>query len=80
MKVADSVRLSAHFMMDAASILPVVALDIQPDEMVLDLCAGPGAKTLAMLQTLRLGNKCQQKPTHVEIHAGNVRCSLLFCW
>ena len=34
--------------MNAASLLPVVALDIQPTEMVLDACAAPGGKSLAM--------------------------------
>ena len=38
--------------MDAACLLPVIALDLQPDSRVLDLCAAPGGKTLAMLQTL----------------------------
>ena len=38
-------------MMDAASVLPVIALDLQKDDHVLDLCAAPGGKTLAILQT-----------------------------
>ena len=38
--------------MDAASLLPVVALDMHKDDLVLDLCASPGGKTLAMLQTM----------------------------
>ena len=38
-------------MMDAASVLPVIALDLQQDDSVLDLCSAPGGKTLAMLQT-----------------------------
>ena len=43
--------ISAHYMMDAASVLPVIALDLQQDDSVLDLCAAPGGKTLTMLQT-----------------------------
>lgn len=38
--------------MDAASLLPVLALNLQPTESVLDLCAAPGGKSLAILQTL----------------------------
>lgn len=38
--------------MDAASLLPVLALNIQPTESVLDMCAAPGGKTLAILQTI----------------------------
>jgi 16S rRNA C967 or C1407 C5-methylase (RsmB/RsmF family) len=41
--------------MDAASILPVVALDLDPSDSVLDLCAAPGGKSLAILQTLQSG-------------------------
>lgn len=38
--------------MDGASILPVLALDLQPSDVVLDMCAAPGGKTLSILQTL----------------------------
>jgi len=41
--------------MDASSLLPVIALDLQPGDHVLDLCACPGGKTLAMLQTMTAG-------------------------
>ncbi|XP_069140392.1 5-methylcytosine rRNA methyltransferase NSUN4-like [Argopecten irradians] len=40
-----------YFLMDGASILPVIALDLQPSDKVLDLCSAPGGKTLAMKQT-----------------------------
>ena len=42
-------------MMDAASILPVLALDLEVDDQVLDLCSAPGGKALAMLQTMLPG-------------------------
>lgn len=38
--------------MDGCSILPVLALDLQMGDTVLDMCAAPGGKSLAMLQTL----------------------------
>lgn len=45
-------KLLDYFLMDAASLLPVLALNLQPTESVLDLCAAPGGKSLAMLQTV----------------------------
>jgi 16S rRNA C967 or C1407 C5-methylase (RsmB/RsmF family) len=37
---------SNYYLMDAASILPVEALNIMPGEKVVDLCAAPGGKSL----------------------------------
>ena len=34
-----------YYLLDAASILPVEALDIQPGEKIVDLCAAPGGKS-----------------------------------
>ena len=48
-----------YYCMDGASILPVIAMDIERDDLILDLCASPGGKTLAMLQTL-LPSKSRQ--------------------
>ena len=42
-----------YYPLDGASLLPVLALDVQPGDSVLDLCAAPGGKSLAILQTLR---------------------------
>ncbi|XP_062479014.1 5-methylcytosine rRNA methyltransferase NSUN4 [Pezoporus occidentalis] len=47
----DSLGLLDYYLMDAASLLPVLALDVQQGDLVLDLCAAPGGKTLALLQT-----------------------------
>ena len=44
-----------YYVLDAASILPVLALDLRPDDDVLGLCAAPGGKTLTILQTLLPG-------------------------
>ncbi|NXG61587.1 NSUN4 methyltransferase, partial [Hemiprocne comata] len=47
----DPLGLLSYYLMDAASLLPVLALNVQPGDFVLDLCAAPGGKTLAVLQT-----------------------------
>jgi 5-methylcytosine rRNA methyltransferase NSUN4 len=44
-----------YYLMDAASVLPVEALDLQPGERVVDLCAAPGGKSF--LCALKLQNK-----------------------
>ncbi|XP_046334446.1 5-methylcytosine rRNA methyltransferase NSUN4-like isoform X2 [Haliotis rufescens] len=46
----DSTNVMGYYLLDASSILPVIALDLQSHDSVLDLCAAPGGKTLAMLQ------------------------------
>ncbi|KAM6918501.1 5-cytosine rRNA methyltransferase NSUN4 [Xenentodon cancila] len=47
----DRFGLLGYYLMDAASVLPCLALDVQEGHTVLDLCAAPGGKTLALLQT-----------------------------
>ncbi|KAI1883263.1 hypothetical protein AGOR_G00243410 [Albula goreensis] len=47
----DGTGMLGYYLLDAASILPVLALDVQEGHNVLDLCAAPGGKTLALLQT-----------------------------
>ncbi|XP_074953820.1 5-cytosine rRNA methyltransferase NSUN4 isoform X2 [Phalacrocorax aristotelis] len=47
----DTLGLLDYYLIDAASLLPVLALNVRPDDLVLDLCAAPGGKTLALLQT-----------------------------
>lgn len=44
-----------YYLLDAASILPVEALDLHPGERVVDLCAAPGGKSL--LCALKLQNQ-----------------------
>ncbi|XP_070601914.1 5-methylcytosine rRNA methyltransferase NSUN4 [Erythrolamprus reginae] len=47
----DIIGILGYYLLDAASILPVLALNVEPGNIVLDLCAAPGGKTLALLQT-----------------------------
>lgn len=46
--------LKSPYHLDPASILPAVALDVQPGLRVLDLCAAPGGKTLVLAESLFL--------------------------
>ncbi|XP_005102123.1 5-methylcytosine rRNA methyltransferase NSUN4 isoform X2 [Aplysia californica] len=43
-----------YYLMDAASVMPVIALNVQSEDQVLDLCAAPGGKTVLILQCLDL--------------------------
>ncbi|XP_054837790.1 5-methylcytosine rRNA methyltransferase NSUN4 isoform X2 [Eublepharis macularius] len=47
----DTLGILGYYLLDAASVLPVLALNMQPGDLVLDLCAAPGGKMLALLQT-----------------------------
>uniref|UniRef100_A0A674DCT7 NOP2/Sun RNA methyltransferase 3 n=1 Tax=Salmo trutta TaxID=8032 RepID=A0A674DCT7_SALTR len=44
-------QLKAYYLLNAASLLPVLALGVQEGDRVLDLCSAPGGKALAILQT-----------------------------
>lgn len=48
----ESAECRPHFLMDGASILPPLVLDIKPTDHVYDACAGPGIKSLVLLQTM----------------------------
>lgn len=41
-----------YYLLDGGSLLPVLALGLQPGDRFLDLCAAPGGKTVIALQTL----------------------------
>ncbi|KAK8102693.1 hypothetical protein PG984_015839 [Apiospora sp. TS-2023a] len=45
--------LTIHWNLDAASLLPVRLLNPVPGDKILDLCAAPGGKSLALAQLLR---------------------------
>lgn len=47
-------NLLYYYTMDVASLFPVLALQPDPDDAVLDMCAAPGGKAFAILQFLTL--------------------------
>ncbi|KAI0430000.1 S-adenosyl-L-methionine-dependent methyltransferase [Xylaria sp. FL1042] len=59
----SSSRLMTHWNLDAASLLAVTILDPKPGDRVLDLCAAPGGKSVAMSQFLRTDNYDNTTPS-----------------
>ncbi|XP_065057269.1 5-methylcytosine rRNA methyltransferase NSUN4-like isoform X2 [Rhopilema esculentum] len=51
----DSNGKMKYYLLDMSSMIPVLSLGIQPSELVLDMCAAPGGKSLAILM-LMLGD------------------------
>ncbi|XP_054556662.1 tRNA (cytosine(34)-C(5))-methyltransferase, mitochondrial isoform X4 [Talpa occidentalis] len=43
-------NLKKYYLLNAASLLPVLALELRDGEKVLDMCAAPGGKSIALLQ------------------------------
>lgn len=56
-------KLKEYYLLNAASLLPVLALEVKDGEDVLDLCAAPGGKSVAILQCAYPGNvlRCCEK-------------------
>jgi 5-methylcytosine rRNA methyltransferase NSUN4 len=48
----DENNLQVFYKMDPASIIVARALEVQPEDLVLDLCAAPGGKTLILAEKL----------------------------
>ena len=42
-----------YLLLNGGSVLPVIALDVNVNDRVLDMCASPGAKSYSILQTLK---------------------------
>ncbi|XP_076159302.1 tRNA (cytosine(34)-C(5))-methyltransferase, mitochondrial [Alosa pseudoharengus] len=61
----DHGRLKGYFLLNAASLLPVLALGITEGERVLDMCSAPGGKAIAILQAANPGLlHCNEVNTH----------------
>ncbi|XP_061423955.1 tRNA (cytosine(34)-C(5))-methyltransferase, mitochondrial isoform X2 [Lethenteron reissneri] len=59
-------RLKAFYVLNAASLLPVLALDVRSGERVLDMCAAPGGKTLGILQCAQPSLLCANEPDELR--------------
>ena len=51
----DDAQAKPEFVMDAASFVPVIALDPKPEDRVMDMAAAPGMKTVLM--SMLMGNR-----------------------
>ena len=49
----DDLGLLQYYVMDLASVFAARALDVQPGDSVLDMCAAPGGKTLVLAEKLQ---------------------------
>ncbi len=49
-KKIEDMYYASVFVQDAASVVPVLVLDVNPTHVVVDLCAAPGSKTLHLAQ------------------------------
>lgn len=49
----NSLGVYNYYLLDGASLLPVLALEIQPNDVVGDFCAAPGGKALMIMLTMR---------------------------
>lgn len=54
-------QLKQYYLLNAASLLPVLALRVGDGERILDLCSAPGGKALAIMQSATPGMQCPQR-------------------
>ncbi|XP_008290956.1 tRNA (cytosine(34)-C(5))-methyltransferase, mitochondrial [Stegastes partitus] len=55
-------QLKQYYLLNAASLLPVLALQVRDGEKVLDLCSAPGGKALAIMQSATPALLCCNEP------------------
>ncbi|XP_029000587.3 tRNA (cytosine(34)-C(5))-methyltransferase, mitochondrial, partial [Betta splendens] len=55
-------QLKQYYLLNAASLLPVLALQVKDGEKVLDLCSAPGGKAVAIMQCATPALLCCNEP------------------
>ncbi|XP_068430848.1 tRNA (cytosine(34)-C(5))-methyltransferase, mitochondrial-like [Clinocottus analis] len=55
-------QLKQYYLLNAASLLPVLALKVRDGERVLDLCSAPGGKSIAIMQCATPALLCCNEP------------------
>lgn len=55
-------QLKQYYLLNAASLLPVLALQVKDGEKVLDLCSAPGGKAVAIMQSASPALLCCNEP------------------
>ncbi|KAI3377565.1 hypothetical protein L3Q82_008729 [Scortum barcoo] len=55
-------QLKQYYLLNAASLLPVLALQVKDGEKVLDLCSAPGGKAVAIMQCATPALVCCNEP------------------
>lgn len=50
-------QLKQYYLLNAASLLPVLALQVRDGDKVLDLCSAPGGKAVAIMQSATPGEQ-----------------------
>uniref|UniRef100_A0A3P9L1H2 NOP2/Sun RNA methyltransferase 3 n=1 Tax=Oryzias latipes TaxID=8090 RepID=A0A3P9L1H2_ORYLA len=55
-------RLKQYYLLNAASLLPVLALQVRDEDRVLDLCSAPGGKAIAIMQSATPAFLCCNEP------------------
>ncbi|XP_037616334.1 tRNA (cytosine(34)-C(5))-methyltransferase, mitochondrial [Sebastes umbrosus] len=55
-------QMKQYYLLNAASLLPVLALQVRDGEKVLDLCSAPGGKALAIMQCATPALLCCNEP------------------
>lgn len=53
--IKDRSGISSWWLLDGGSIVPVLALNMQPGDSILDMCAAPGGKSLLITQCGQFG-------------------------